>query len=517
MKKLVTIMVIIAIIGLSFFIAKEIYATENNIKDIKYYNNLIENQKVTTILLQKNTVSRKATKEEVMKFDKKIENIKSANKKTLENTDLVKTGDYITVKGEDYQVVLYGDINKDGYICDIDDIIVIQNNFLGKREVDDIEKLAGNIENTDKSLDIEDIMKMINVYLGISQNEIISNIPKGYIEFNNSDNNEQNPGDKDEDKDQDQNGDKDDNKEEEDKNEKTPVSIHGKLSVKGTNMVDKDGNNFQLKGVSTHGLQWFPQYVNQEAFTYMRDEWGINAVRLAMYSDPNVGYTTQLHEIVNNGVEYAKNAGMYVIIDWHILSDGNPNTNKESAIKFFKEMATKYKEYDNVLYEICNEPNGDVQWERDIRPYAQEVIKEIRNIDKDAIIIVGTPTWSQDVDIAAQKPITGYDNIMYTLHFYAATHKEYLRQKLSTALNAGLPIFVSEFGISDASGNGNVDIAEGNTWIDFLNENNISWMCWNLSNKNESSSLLKNTDKVTGWTKDELSDEGKWLLDALKR
>lgn len=298
---------------------------------------------------------------------------------------------------------------------------------------------------------------------------------------------------------------------------KTPVDIHGKLSVSGTNIVDKNGDNFQLKGVSTHGLQWFPEYVNQDAFTYMRDEWGINCIRLAMYSDPNAGYTTNLHDLVNKGVEYAKNAGIYVIIDWHILSDGNPNTNKSSAIAFFKEMANKYKDYNNVLYEICNEPNGNVEWERDIKPYAQDVIKELRNIDNDAIIIVGTPTWSQDVDIVSQSPITGYDNIMYALHFYAATHKDYLRQKALVALNNGLPIFVSEFGICDASGNGNLDIEEANTWIDFLNENNISWMCWNLSNKNESSALLKNTDKITGWTSNELSESGKWLLNALKK
>ena len=236
-----------------------------------------------------------------------------------------------------------------------------------------------------------------------------------------------------------------------------------------------------------------------------------------MYSDPNVGYNTNLHKIVENGVEYATDAGLYVIIDWHILSDGNPNTNKVAAIKFFKEMAEKYKENNNVIYEICNEPNGDVQWERDIKPYAQDVIKEIREIDEDAIIVVGTPTWSQDVDVVAKSPINGYENIMYTLHFYAATHKDYLRQKLNTALNAGLPIFVTEFGICDASGNGAVDIEEANKWIDYLNSNNISWMCWNLSNKNESSSILKNTEKLSNWTKEELSEEGKWLLEALKR
>ena len=299
--------------------------------------------------------------------------------------------------------------------------------------------------------------------------------------------------------------------------ENNPVSQHGKLSVKGTNIVDKNGNIFQLKGISTHGLQWFPQYVNQEAFNYMRDEWKINTVRLAMYSAPNDGYTTDLHKLVSDGVEYAKNSGLYVIIDWHILSDGNPNINKASAINFFKEMSTKYKDYENVIYEICNEPNGDVQWERDVKPYAQEVITEIRKIDDDAIIIVGTPTWSQDVDVVAQSPITGFENIMYTLHFYSATHKEYLRQKAMTALNSGLPIFVSEFGICDASGNGNVDINEANQWIDFLNQNNISWICWNLSNKNESSAILKNTDKVTDWTEAELSDEGKWLVETLKK
>ena len=198
--------------------------------------------------------------------------------------------------------------------------------------------------------------------------------------------------------------------------ENNPVSQHGKLSVNGTNIVDKNGNIFQLKGISTHGLQWFPQYVNQEAFDYMRDEWKINTVRLAMYSAPNDGYTTDLHKLVSDGVEYAKNSGLYVIIDWHILSDGNPNINKASAINFFKEMSTKYKDYENVIYEICNEPNGDVQWERDVKPYAQEVITEIRKIDDDAIIIVGTPTWSQDVDVVAQSPITGFENIMYTLH-----------------------------------------------------------------------------------------------------
>lgn len=490
-KHLISIFMIIFFI----FISNNVFATDENIKDIKYYEELAANENVVTIILDKNTVTRKTTKQETMKFDKKITQIKNGNNKQLNENDLVKTGDLITVNGNDYKVILYGDVNKDGYICSEKDIEMIQNSYLGNITLDSLQKIAGNLQNEDDTLDIEDIMKMVNTYLGQANSEIVSNIPSGSIEdFDNS-------GDQDDDID----------------NDMTPLEEHGALSVNGTNIIDENGEKFQLKGVSTHGLQWYPQYVNKETFEYMRDNWKINAVRLAMYSDPNVGYNTNLHKIVENGVEYATDAGLYVIIDWHILSDGNPNTNKVAAINFFKEMAEKYKENNNVIYEICNEPNGDVQWERDIKPYAQDVIKEIREIDEDAIIVVGTPTWSQDVDVVAKSPINGYENIMYTLHFYAATHKDYLRQKLNTALNTGLPIFVTEFGICDASGNGAVDIEEANKWIDYLNSNNISWMCWNLSNKNESSSILKNTEKLSNWTKEELSEEGKWLLEALKR
>ena len=298
----------------------------------------------------------------------------------------------------------------------------------------------------------------------------------------------------------------------------TPISIYGKLKVEGINIVGENGQVMQLKGISTHGLQWYPQYVNKDAFEYMRDEWGINVVRLAMYTDPNVGYTKEIHNKVKEGIDYATELGLYVIVDWHILTDGNPNTYKEQAIEFFKEIATEYKDNKNIIYEICNEPNGNVTWERDIKPYAEEVIKEIRQIDKDTIIICGTPTWSQDVDIVAKSPIKGYDNIMYSLHFYAATHTDWLRTRAQKALDSGLPIFVSEFGICDASGNGGIDYNQSEEWIKFLNENKISWVMWNLSNKQETSAIISsNTDKTTNWTEEELSESGKWFVDALKK
>lgn len=174
-------------------------------------------------------------------------------------------------------------------------------------------------------------------------------------------------------------------------------------------------------------------------------------------------------------------------------------------------MSSLYKDYDNVIYEICNEPNGGTTW-ADVKSYAEEVIPIIRKNTKDALIIVGTPTWSQDVDIAAEDPVTGYDNIMYAVHFYAATHTDNIRNKVTTALSKGLPIFVSEFSICDASGNGAIDYDQAAKWFDLIDSNNLSYAAWNLSNKAETSSLIDSScTKTSGWTDEDYSETGKWL------
>ncbi len=243
-------------------------------------------------------------------------------------------------------------------------------------------------------------------------------------------------------------------------------------------------------------------------------------MRLAMYTAENGGYCSggdqkQLKELIHNGVAYATALDMYVIIDWHILSDNNPNTNKESAKEFFAEMAEKYAGYNNVLYEICNEPNGGTSWS-DIKSYAEEVIGVIRSYDEDGIIIVGTPNWSQYVDQAAADPITGYDNIMYALHFYAATHKESLRSTMTAAIDAGLPIFVTEYGICDASGNGGIDENQANQWVSTMNSYGVSYVMWNLSNKGETSAMINSgCNKTSGFTESDLSAAGKWLYQML--
>ena len=308
-----------------------------------------------------------------------------------------------------------------------------------------------------------------------------------------------------------------------------PVSAASKLprlQVKGTNLVNSSGKTVQLRGVSTHGLSWYPEYVNQSAFTYIKKNWKVNAVRLAMYTAEYNGYCTgdsanqrKLEVCIDNGVKYATNAGLYVIIDWHILSDGNPQQNQKEALKFFKKMAKKYKNNTNVIYEICNEPNGGTSWPT-IKKYAEKIIKGIRTYDKKAVILVGTPNWSQDVDQAALSPINKKyrKNVMYTLHFYAATHKEWLRDKAQTALDNGLPLFVSEFSICDASGNGGLDKAEAKKWLTFLDKNKISYMAWSLSNKNESSALIKsNCNKTSNWASGNLSAAGKWIVNWYKK
>lgn len=300
----------------------------------------------------------------------------------------------------------------------------------------------------------------------------------------------------------------------------TPLENHGKLSVQGTNIVDKNKSVYQLKGASTHGINFFPQFVNKKAFQTMRDDWGANLIRIAMYTKEYNGYLAggnqaELKNLIDSGVKAATELGMYVIIDWHILSDGNPNTNKEQAIAFFDEMSKKYADYDNVLYEICNEPNGGVRWE-EIKTYADEVIAVIRANDKEAIIIVGTPTWSQDVDAASLNPVTNSKNVVYALHFYAATHKEDLRNKVRTAISNGIPIFISEFSICDASGNGNIDYQEADQWMKLIDEYHLSYAMWNLANKDEASSLIKSSSNSTfGWKEEELSETGRWLKKTL--
>ncbi len=292
------------------------------------------------------------------------------------------------------------------------------------------------------------------------------------------------------------------------------------LKVEGNHLTDGKGHTVRLKGVSTHGLAWYPQYVNKKAFKRLRDDWKANTIRLALYTEEYNGYLAggdqaAQRALIDKGVRYATELGMYVIIDWHILNDNNPNTHLAEAKKFFKAMAKKYKNHTNVLFELCNEPHW-VSWEQDIRPYAAKITKVIRKYNKNAILIVGTNTWSQDVDDVIGHRLKD-KNTVYTFHFYAATHGEDLRRRLESALSAGIPVFVSECSICDASGNGSIDKASASQWFSLLDRYKVSYVAWNLSNKDETSALLKpGCSKLSGWKSSDLSETGKWFRKRMR-
>lgn len=275
------------------------------------------------------------------------------------------------------------------------------------------------------------------------------------------------------------------------------VAKHGKLQVKGTNIVDVNGEIVQLKGISTHGISWFPECYSESSINSLVDDWGINVLRIASYAENQIkkekGKDAEWHRtFIDSMVDICEQKGIYCIIDWHTLNDGtgDPWHCINQAKEFFEYMSKKHAGKAHVMYEICNEPNGDISWAR-IKSYAQEVIDVIVENDPNSIIIVGTPVWSQRIIAAADSPLD-YPNAMYALHFYAndKNHKQSLRDDAVVALAKNCPIFVSEFGTCDSGGSGTVNVEESIKWFKLMNDNNISWVNWNFADKKESSSLL---------------------------
>ena len=302
--------------------------------------------------------------------------------------------------------------------------------------------------------------------------------------------------------------------------EDTPYGKHGALHVDGLQVKDKYNQPFTLRGASTHGMHWGDgeTFLNKTAFQNLRDEWGVNMVRLVSYVTQG-GYTQgskdKLDKHIQEGISNLTDLGMYAIIDWHVHAE-NPNDTKSQAIEFFDMYSKMYKDQSNIIYEICNEPTG-TPWNQ-IRPYAVDVVNTIRANDPDAIIVVGTNNWSQDVDeVATNGGKLDDPNVMYTIHFYSGSHGESFRNKVRTALNAGTPVFCTEFGVCDASGNGGFDLEEADRWIDFFEENGISYCCWSLSKKNESASMLSpECNKVNGFTNADLGATGAWLINTYR-
>ena len=281
------------------------------------------------------------------------------------------------------------------------------------------------------------------------------------------------------------------------------VAKHGRLQIKGVNLCDEKGEIIQLKGMSLYWSQWSNGFWNKDVVGTLVDDWKCTVIRAAMGVEKG-GYLENTEEQgkLKTVIDASIEKGVYVIIDWH---DHNALSHIEESKKFFAEMAATYGQYPNVIFEIFNEPIND-QW-LDVRKYSESVIETIRANGSDNVIIVGTTSWAQDVDIAAEFPVKDGKNVAYALHFYAATHKKTFRDRAESAITKGLPIFVSEWGTCENNGDGFVDIEESLLWLEFMDKHKLSWCNWSLFNKMESASALKVEAKPAGRWKDSLLTE----------
>ena len=284
-----------------------------------------------------------------------------------------------------------------------------------------------------------------------------------------------------------------------------PVKEHGHLKVEGTTLRDEQGNTLMLRGMSFGWHCFWPRFYTAGTVEWLHKDWGCNIVRAAMGVEPANGYKEKPEwstEKIKTVVDAAIKEGIYVIIDWH-----SHNINLTEAKAFFTEMAGLYKDKPNVIYEIFNEPDYE-SW-AEVKAYSIELLKTIRAIDPDNIILVGSPHWDQDIHLVADDPITGFSNIMYTLHFYAATHHKDLRDRGDYALSKGIPVFISESAGMEASGNGPIDDTDWQNWIGWAEKNKLSWITWSVSDKDETCSVLKPSASGEGnWKEKDLKEAG---------
>lgn len=293
-------------------------------------------------------------------------------------------------------------------------------------------------------------------------------------------------------------------------NATTVVELYGQLSVSSNKIVDQNNNAIQLRGMSLFWSQWMGQYYTQGSVAWLKSDWNVTVIRASMGVEDTDGYLS------NPAIEKAKvftvidaaiEAGIYVIVDWH---SHHAEDHLIEAKEFFAEVAQKYGDKPNLIYETYNEPL-DVPWSTVLKPYNESVIAEIRKYDADNIVICGTRNWSQQVDEVVGNKINDA-NVAYALHYYAASHKQYLRDIAQTAIDNDIALFVTEFGVTEYTGDGFVDVAESNTWWQFLDANKISWCNWSIADKDESASALVPGASGNGnWSENELTVSGKFV------
>jgi endoglucanase len=295
----------------------------------------------------------------------------------------------------------------------------------------------------------------------------------------------------------------------------SPVAKYGQIKVSGRYLQSSSGSNIMLRGQSFGWSTWWPKYWNANVVSWLASDWKADVVRASMGVDQTPGYLndqTNQTNLVKTVVNGAVSSGIYVIIDWHCEA-----FYQSQAVAFFKSMAQTYGNNPNVIYEILNEPNNTQTWAQ-VKSYAQAVIAGIRQYDPDNIIVVGCPNWDQKIRDVADSPITGYSNIMYTVHFYAATHGQWLRDDCTYAYNKGIPIFITECCGTEASGSGSFNYTEWNAWWNFCDAQKISWINWSVSDvAGQLCSILQpNAPTNGGWNTSQLTESGNYVRNKLR-
>jgi endoglucanase len=301
---------------------------------------------------------------------------------------------------------------------------------------------------------------------------------------------------------------------EEESPERRVVDQNGQLSIKGTRIINEFGDTLVLEGMSMFWSQWIDKYYNYKAVKWLRDDWHCEIIRLALGVQPNgyLEHSRREERKIIRMIDACIDLGIYVIVDWHSHSAEN---NTAEAAHFFADIARKYGNYPNVIYEIYNEPQK-VSWSDVVKPYLDIVIDSIRRYDPDNIIIAGTPQWSQNVDEASEDPLSDRQ-VAYTLHFYAATHKDWLRVKALKAIENGLTLWVTEFGTCVSDGNGKIDHEELALWFEFMEAHQLSWCNWSLADKDETSAVLKPGSRTRGgWKEEDLTESGRIIRTKLR-
>ena len=303
-------------------------------------------------------------------------------------------------------------------------------------------------------------------------------------------------------------------------NAQTPVQKNGQLSVRGSKIVNQGGAVTSLAGPS---FFWSNTGWGQEAFynagavrTFAKD-WNAGIVRVAIGMDGDGSFTQDPHANMARAetvIQAAINNGIYVVVDYH---SHEAETTLPQAQRFFAYLARKYGHTPNIIYEVYNEPLPETDWGSVIKPYAETMIRTIRQFDPDNLIIVGTQTYSQDLDKVIANPIRGQSNILYALHFYAAGHKDDLRTRAEAALRSGLPVIVSEWGTVNYDGDGAVDYQSSQAWLDLIRRYDLSHMMWAVSSKSEGASMFTPYASKTGpWIDRDLTPSGRYARDIIK-